>query len=440
MKQSELRQQLELAIPLAAQQLGLMLMGLVDTAILGRYSRDALGGGGVANALVFGISCVGMGIVMGLDALIPQALGARRPGEARWLLHDGLKVAIGVGVPLSILVAASPLLLPIAGVTPKVAHQAELYVWTRSFGVALFLVQVTLRAFLQAHHVTRPLIVAVVIGNVLNAVFDVILIFGWPALGVPEMGVVGAALATILVQFATVAVYAAATRGILRETERVARTTSSVRRIIRLGLPVGLQLGAEVGAFALAGVLAARMGELPVAGHQVAINLASLTFSIALGIGAAAAVRVGHAIGAGDHRLARARGNTGLATGTVVMSIGALVFLAIPAELAWLFTDDAEVVAAAVPMLRVAAVFQLSDGAQAIAAGALRGAGDTHAAFVANAIGHYAVGLPISLVAGFTLGMGATGLWWGLSAGLTATAIGLVLRFRHLTSRPIARA
>ena len=435
-------------MPLAAQQMGLMLLGVVDTAILGRYHVDALAGGGVANSLVFFVSCIGMGIVMGLDALIPQAIGAGRPGDTRYLLHDGLRTALWVGLPLSLVVAASPLILPVLEVEPAVAAQAELYVWTRSFGVALFLVQVTLRSFLQGHGVTRPLIIAVVVANLANVVFDWVLVFGddgladlgLPRIGLAPLGVVGAALATIIVQGVTVVVYLWAAREVLRGIERTPRPPRAVRRIFRLGLPVGLQFAAEVGVFALIALLAARMGRLPAAGHQVALNLASFTFAAALGIGAAVAVRVGHAVGAGDHRLAWRRGGLGLGLGFAVMSVGAIVFLAIPRELARLFTDDAAVIDAAVPLIRIAAVFQLSDGAQAIAAGALRGAGDTRAAFVANLIGHYGVGVGISLTLGFHLAMGAAGLWWGLSAGLTATAIALVIRFRHLTSRPIARA
>jgi multidrug resistance protein, MATE family len=445
---TELRAQLALAIPLAAQQMGLMLMGLVDTAVLGHYHRDALAGGGVANSLVFGVTCVGLGIAMGLETLLPQALGAGRRADTRWLLADGMRVAVAVGLLLSLVVAASPLILPVVGVQPAVARQAELYVWTRSFGVVLFLVQVTLRVFLQAHGVTRPLIVAVVIGNAVNVLLDWVLVFGdrgladlgLPTIGLPALGVVGAALATIAVQLVIVAIYAAAARTLLGGIPRGPRPPSAVRRILVLGVPVGLQLGAEVGAFALAALLAARIGELPAAGHQVAINLASFTFSMALGIGAAVAVRVGHAVGAGDHRLARARGGTALRMGLAVMSAGAALFLLVPAELAGLFTDDPEVIAAAVPMLRVAAIFQLSDGAQAIAAGALRGAGDTRATFIANLIGHYAVGLAVSLTCAFWLEMGAVGLWWGLSAGLTATAIGLLVRFRRLTARTIAPA
>jgi len=302
--------------------------------------------------------------------------------------------------------------------------------------------------FLQAHGVTRPLIAAVIAGNVVNALGDWILVFGdrglrdlgLPAIGLPPLGVIGAALATALVQLVTVLVYAWAVRVVLRELPRVPRPARHVRKILRLGVPVGMQLAAEVGAFAIASVLAGRLGQLPADSHTVALNLASFTFSIAIGIGAACAVRVGNAVGAGDHRLARRRGATGLGMGALVMTSSALAFLIIPAELARIVTDDEIVIAATVPLLRVAAVFQLSDGAQAIASGALRGAGDTHAAFLANLVGHYAIGLPIAIVCGFALDMGVTGLWWGLSAGLTATAIGLVVRFWRLTARAIAPA
>lgn len=416
------------------------MLGLVDTAVLGHYGRDALGGSGVGNSVVFFVSCLGMGIMMGLDALVPQALGAGRRGETRYLLHDGVRLALWVGLALSIVVAVSPLILAPAGVRPAIAREAELYIWTRAFGVSAFVVQVTLRSFLQAHGVTRPLIWGVVIGNVVNLVCDWALVFGVPQLGLPAMGVVGAAVATILVQIVTVIVYALAARQVLAGLPHVPRPPSAMRKIFRLGLPIGLQIGAEVGAFAMVAVVAAGISELSVAAHQVAINLASCSFSIAVGIGAAAAVRVGHAVGAGDHALARHRGRISLQLGAVAMAIGALAFLVIPAQLARLFTDDPDVVEAAVPMLRVAAVFQLSDGAQAILSGALRGAGDTRIPFLANVFGYYVVGVAVALVVTSGLDQGAVGLWWGLSAGLTATALGLYARFAWLTSRPIATA
>lgn len=430
-----------LALPLAAQQVGLQLMGAVDAVMLGHWRDTALAGAGVANGLLFTITCVGMGIVMGLDALVPQAIGAGEHDRTRGLLRDGLRVALGVGLPATLLVLASPLILPAFDVDPGVAYQAKIFVWARAFGVAPFLLQVALRAYLSAHGRTRPLIIAVIAGNVINAGLDYVLIFGVPALGIPEMGVVGAALATSTVQIATLGLYALAVRALHRNDRApAAPSPSAIRAIVTLGTPIGLQLLAEVGVFALAGVLAARIGRVPAAANSCAMQLASFTFSFALGIGAATAVRVGRAVGAGDTPGARREGMHGLALGGAVMSCSALVFVLAPGALARLFTDDPVVVASAVPLIQIAALFQLSDGAQAIAAGALRGAGDTRALFWANLVGHYTVGLTLSLALAFAAGLGAPGLWFGLSAGLTATAALLIARFRRVTRTTIARA
>ena len=214
-----------------------------------------------------------------------------------------------------------------------------------------------------------------------------------------------------------------------------ARPAPTPPRSSHYGLPVGGQISAEVGIFGVATVIAGRLGTLAAAGHGIALNLSSFTFSVSVGIGSAASVRVGHAAGAGDHALARRRGIIGFASGIAVMSTFALAFLAAPAALAAIFTDDTAVIAAAVPLLQIAALFQLSDGTQAIGAGALRGLGDTRATLVANLVGHYAIGLPISLSLAFAAGLGAPGLWWGLSAGLFVTAVALVVRFLRRTRK-----
>jgi MATE family multidrug resistance protein len=205
--------------------------------------------------------------------------------------------------------------------------------------------------------------------------------------------------------------------------------------IARYGGPVGGQLLAEVGIFGVATVLAAHMGKIPAGAHSIALGLSSLTFSVSLGIASATSVRVGHAIGANDLALARRRGLLGIALGLVVMAGFALMFLAVPRVLATALTDEVAVIAATMPLLQIAALFQLSDGTQAIAAGALRGRGDTRATLWANLLGHYLVGLPIMLGLGFGAHMGAPGLWWGLSVGLTATALFLVARFLRSTSQ-----
>lgn len=431
----ELRAQLGLALPLVAQQIGFQLMGNVDAALLGRYSDTALAAAGVGNNLLFAIISVGWGLVMGLDTVLPQAIGAGRHADARRALGAGLRLAIMAGLVCTLAVLATPEILTLAGVDPDVAREARVYIDLRAIGNVPFLMSIALRSYFAAHHVTRPLITAVVVGNLVNAGLDVLLIYGVGP--IPALGVAGAALATVTVQAATTALYFHSVRAIDRGEPRPASTRADVLQVLRYGLPVGGHLFAEIGIFTLATVLAAHMGKVPAAGHSIALMLSSFTFSVAMGIGAATSVRVGHAVGAGDRALARRRGVLGLYIGFAVMGTFAPLFLLAPRALAHLFTDDAVVIAATVPLLQIAALFQLSDGTQTIIAGALRGLGDTRVIFAGNVAGHYGIGLAVSLTLAFGLDLGAPGLWWGLSAGLTATAIYLVLRF---LSRTRARA
>jgi MATE family multidrug resistance protein len=439
----EVAAQVSLAVPLAAQQLGLVLMGLVDTAILGRYHPDAMAGAGVGNSLFFALTCIGLGVLLGLDPLLTQALGAGERWRTPRLVRDGVAVAIRLGAVLSLAIMATPLLLDVAGVEPAVADEARVFVYGRVPGVIPFLAQLAYRGALQAHGYTRPLVLAVVVGNLVNAALDLVLVFGVPAIGLPALGSIGSALATSLVTIATTIYFAAAVGLLVREAPPppagVDPARSSARDLLRVGAPIGLQLAAEVGAFAMASVLAGRLGKVPSAAHQIAIQLASTSFAIAMALGATAAIRVGLAVGAGDHRAARRAGLVTLGLGTAVMSSSALLFVAAPGLLAGLFGTTDVVLAAALPLIQIAAVFQLSDGAQAIGAGALRGAGDTRAAFLANLGGHYLLGVPIAIALGFGAALGAPGLWWGLTAGLTATAAALVGRFVWLTARPVAR-
>ncbi len=437
---SELRAQLVLAIPLALQQLGFQLMGTVDAAWLGRYDETALAAAGIGNNLLFAISAIGLGLVMGLDTVIPQAIGGGRYPEARRYLHAGLRLAVLAGLVCTLLVFATPLVLSVAGVASEVASDARVYVYLRALGIVPFLMSVALRSYLAAHNVTRPLIIAVMLGNLANAVLDVALIFGIPAIGLPPLGVIGAAIATVTVQIVIVFVYLASVRALDpdgpvgpleagAESPLPISTRTDLMTILRYGVPVAGQLFAEVGIFGVATVIAASMGTLPVAGHTIALNLSSFTFSVAVGIGAATSVRVGHAVGAKDLALARRRGLIGFGMGLAIMAAFAVMFVSAPRLLASVFSDDAAVIDAAVPLLMIAALFQLSDGAQAIGAGALRGLGDTRATLIGNLVGHYAIGLGISLGLGFGAGMGAPGLWLGLSAGLTVTALYLFARF-----------
>jgi len=438
---------LRLALPITAAQAGIALMGLVDTAVVGRLGAAALGAVGLANGIFLAVGIVGVGIVMGLDPLIAQAFGAADRPRTRALLWQGAWLSLLVSVVLAVPLAFAPLLIDVAHIEPEMARGARQFLWARLPGLFPLLLFSAFRAYLQAAAVVRPLLVATVIANVANFLLDLLLVFGgsslprWagPLRVVPAMGPAGSGLATSLCSVLQAAVLLAAVAR-LREREAPRRTPNrhDLAAATRIGVPVGLQMGAEVGIFAVVGVLAGRLGRMSIAAHQVAIALASFTFCAALGVGNAASVRVGWAIGARDRAAARRSGLVAFATGMSVMGLAALSFWLIPTQLALLLSDRADVIAASVPLLAVAAVFQISDGVQAVGAGVLRGAGDTRFAFFANVVGHYAIGLPVAVTLGVLWRGGVIGLWWGLCAGLTAVAVALLSRFLYLSSREIA--
>jgi MATE family multidrug resistance protein len=428
----ELRKLLRLAAPIAFTQAGYALMGLVDTAVVGRLGAAPLGAVGLANGLFFALAVVGLGVMLGLDPLFAQALGARDEQRARELIWQGLWLSGLVTLVLALPIAALPFLLEPAGIAPDMAHDARLFLWLRLPGLWPMLAFAALRSYLQAREQLRALIVATVVANAANLALDIVLVFG--KLGMPVLGAPGSGLATSICSLLQFAILAAAVRPGARRPPRAA----DLRKALAVGIPVGLQMGAEVGVFALVGLLAGRLGARSLAAHQIAISLASFTFCAAVGVGMAGTVRVGWAVGARDTPAARRAGLTAFAGGVGIMSIAALCFWVAPGALARMLTNQRDVISAAVPLLAVCAVFQLSDGIQGVGAGVLRGAGDTRFPFVANLIGHYAIGLPVALVLGLRLGQGVIGLWWGLCAGLTAVAVALLTRFLRLSSREIA--
>ncbi|HEY2744516.1 MAG TPA: MATE family efflux transporter [Polyangia bacterium] len=434
-RDGELAVLLRLAGPLILGYAGSQLMSMTDTAMVGRLGAVALAGVGIGNGVFFTVICFGLGCVAGIEAPIAQALGAGERLRARRLLWQGVRVAVGVSLPLVAIMTVLPSLLPSFGIDAATVVQVRAYLWARMLNVLPFLVFNAQRSYLQAGGVTRPIIVATAVGIVANAAGNWLLIYR-AGLGVAGAGIASTLASTLMVLVLAPAVSLVDTPA---DPDRRRLDRALVRTILRLGVPNGLQVVAEVGVFATVGVLAGRIGATSAAAHLVAITLASFTFCVTLGIGAATSVRVGVHVGAGDSAGARHAGLVGLGASATFMVASALSFFAFAPELAALLTDDRSVLAVAVPLLRVAAIFQLSDGLQATAAGALRGAGDPHAPLYANLVGHWVIGLPVAVALGFYAHRGATGLWWGLSLGLTAVAIGLIARFLWLSSRPIRR-
>ncbi|MDX2010430.1 MAG: MATE family efflux transporter [Myxococcaceae bacterium] len=430
----ELRALWRLALPLALAQAGQAAMGLVDTAVVGRLSPTAQAAAGLGNSLTFTILFFGMGVLFALDPLVSQAIGAKRPAEARTHYWTGVWLALVTSLVLLVPLLSLRPVLGLVGVQPAIAEGATDYVFWRLPGVAGQLLFVVARSYLQGLGRTRAIVVAMVVANVLNAGLDVLLVFG--AGPIPALGLEGAAIVTTVctwVQFGVLALaLGPAPEGVRRRPDVAALVLAA-----KVGIPVGAHLLAEGGVFGLAGLLAGRLGDASSAAHQVALTWASLTFCVAVGIGSAGSVRVGWGVGANDLPAARRAGLVAFASGAAFMACTALLFVVLPGPLARLLSPDEGVVAVASALFVVTAVFQVSDGIQGVGAGVLRGYGDTRFTFVANLVGHWLIGLPLSWWLGVRGGMGVVGLWWGLSAGLSAVAVAVFARFQWLSRRPV---
>jgi MATE family multidrug resistance protein len=430
----ELSQLLKLAGPIALTQAGYALMGLVDTAVVGRLGAAPLAAVGLANGLFFAVAVIGLGATMGLDPLFAQAFGANDERRAHELIWQGLWLSLFISLALSLPISALPFTLTPAGIPENVAGDARMFLWLRLPGLLPMLGFAALRAYLQGAQRIRALVLATVVANVANLLLDIALVYG--KAGLPALGAPGSALATSICSFLQFGILALDVKP--RSGVRRAPLLADLRKALSVGIPAGLQMGAEVSVFALVGVLAGRLGADSLAAHQVAIAWASFTFCAAVGVGMAGTVRVGRFIGARDTPGARRAGLLAFGTGACVMSLSAVAFWLAPEAITRVLSDRQEVIEASIPLLGVCAVFQLSDGIQGVGSGVLRGAGDTRFAFLANLLGHYLIGLPIAIWLGLYAGMGVIGLWWGLCAGLTAVAVALLTRFLRLSSREMA--
>lgn len=433
---SEVRALWKLALPLALAQAGQALMGLVDTAVLGRLSAAAQAGAGLGNSLTFTCSFFGMGVMFALDPLVSQAVGAGEMTKARTHYWQGVWLAVLTSVVVALPIAVLPFFLESFGIEPDIAGPARIFMWWRIPGVLGGLLFVAARSYLTGLGRVQVAFWAMLLANVANLLLDVVLVFG--AGPIPSLGVMGAAISTdtcMWLQFVVMLfAFGPSLPGVKRSFDGPA-----VWKAIKLGAPIGLHFIAESGVFSLVGLFATRFGAVPGAAHQVALNWGSVTFCVTAGIGSAAATRVGWSIGRGDAPGARRAGFTAFGSAVLFMVFASLLFIVFPEPLARLMTSDSDVVALTVALFFVLAVFQLSDGLQAVGAGALRGIGDTTFTFWANMVGHWCVGLPIAWFFGVNGTYGVVGLWWGLSAGLTFVALALVVRFERRTRGSISR-
>jgi len=427
---NDLEAMLRLAVPVVVVQVGMMLLGVVDTMVVGRLSSEALAAVALGHVMIVAVSSFGIGMLLALDPLVAQAVGAGDTVTVRRSVQRGLLIAFGLMVPSVLLLLPAEPILTFFRQPPEIVPVAANYIRICIPGLLPFYGFVVLRQSLQAMERMRPIVMTIIVVNLFNLFADWILVYGVGP--VPQLGPMGSAWATTaarILLFVVLFVVARKELGpLLNRLDREAFRSGPLWRLVRLGTPIGFQVQLEIIAFAVIALLMGGFGTVQMAAHQVAINLASLTFMVPLGVGSAAAVRVGQAIGAGDSDGARRAAAASLLIGTGFMSLMAAAFIGAPRLLATAYTSVNEVVVLAALLIPIAGYFQIFDGLQVVSAGVLRGAGDTRAPLVVNILGFWFIGLPTSLLLGFRLGFGPQGLWWGFVAGLGTVAVFLLAR------------
>ncbi len=426
---------LSLAGPVIAAEVGWLLMGVVDTVMVGPLGPAAIGAVGAGTILYMTVVMIGFGMLLALDTFVAQSFGAGRIDECHRWLFAGVQLAAVLSVVLSAAALGAVALLPFFGFHPDVLGQLTPYMTHVVWSTPPLLAYVVFRRYLQAMSIVRPIMVALVLANLANVAANWILIYG--RFGVPPLGVVGAAYATVSSRL-VLALFLLAVI-VYRERERPSGLHDvpfvldggRIRRLVHLGWPAAGQILLEVGIFAAASALAATIAPAAAAAHQIVLNIVGLVFMIPYGLGTAAAVRVGQAVGRRDAVGVQAGGWTALALATAVMAVSAVLFIAAPRPLLSGFTTDTGVIEVGVGLFLVAAVFQLFDGVQTVTTGALRGLGNTQTPMVVNLIGHWAIGLPVAYVLCFHRGWGVQGLWAGLALGLILIGSTLLAVWRH---------
>jgi MATE family, multidrug efflux pump len=419
---TELRAMLTLAWPVIVAEMGWMVMGIVDTIMVGPLGPAAIGAVGAGSILYMALMMVGFGTLFALDTFVAQSYGAGRIDECHRWLFAGSQLAVVMTVVLSALAVGGLWLLPAFEFHPEVLGQIEPYMTHLVWSTPALMAYVVFRRYLQAMDAVRPVMVALIVANLVNIATNWVLIFG--RLGLPALGVVGAAYATVVSRTA-LALFL-----FLVILHREHRRPSGLHdvpfvvdlprmwAIVRLGVPAAAQIVLEVGVFAAVSALAGRITPLAAAAHQIVLNIAGFFFMVPLGLGTAAAVRVGQAIGRRDHEGARRAGWAALGLSLGCAMTFATLYVTVPGLLLGLFTTDKSVLAVGATLLLLCALFQPFDGFQTVATGALRGVGDTRTPMYANLVGHWLIGLPVGYLLCFGRGWGVVGLWTGLTVGL----------------------
>jgi len=443
---AEMRPTLRLALPLVLAEIGWMTMGIVDTVMVGHLpdSANAIGAVSISSSIFNVVAFFGGGLLIGLDTLVAQAFGAGQREDCHRSLINGIYLSVVMTPLLMAPVWFFGPLLQALHIAPSVASLAVPYMKALAIGLFPLMLYFAVRRCIQAMNMVRPVAFALVTANLINLLFNWVLIYGkW---GAPAMGVVGSGWSTALARLYMALVLV----GYLLWYDRRHRTEllktpvnidfTRIRRLIILGLPAATQITLEISVFALTAALIGRLGAVPLAAHQIALNTVAFTYMVPLGISSAAAVRVGQALGRKDPRGAADAGDTAIFVGAAFMLAASVLLLVFPRPIARMYTPDEAVIRTTIFLLAAGAAFQLFDGLQTVATGALRGAGDTRTPMLCHFTAYWVIGLPLGAWLCFSRHWGAFGLWAGLSLALILIGIVLLLAWRRTVRNLVAES
>jgi len=433
---------ISLAVPVVLSELGWMAQGVVDTIMVGRLGPAAIGTVALGNAVCYTPSLFGVGLMLGLDTLVAQAYGREDHDDCHRWLAQGVYLACIAAIPIMAAIWLASFFFVRAGIAPAVAVPAGPYTRLLLLGTLPLLIYGAARRYLQGVGQVRVITVTYLLANLVNWFGDWVLIYG--KLGMPALGVNGSAISTAAARVTMAVVLL----GFAWRYERkrghplfkhwAGPQMARLKKLTRLGAPAAGQILLEVGAWNLATFCAGYLTPVALATHQIVLNYASITYMVPLGISAAAAVSVGHAVGAGDMARARRAGWLALGLGTSFMLLAAVAFVLWPKPLIELYTRDARVLAVGPALLGIVAAFEIFDGIQTVSTGALRGLGETRAPMLANLVGYWVLGLPLGFFLCFGLHLGIYGLWIGLTVALVVIALAVLARWRRDAKRQLS--
>ena len=434
---THIRKTFLIAYPVMLSQLGHILVGVADSIMVGELGTEPLAAVSLANSLFALVLMFGIGLSIAITPLVAAADGEGNTSQIAQVFQHGLVINAVAGFVFCALVIGGGYLLPFMNQPETVVQLTIPYLNLLAFSMIPFMVFQTFRQFAEGLSFTRTAMLITLSANGVNIGLNYLLIYGYA--GFPELGLNGAGIATLIARIIMAIVM---TAYVLRAHWFPATVKASFQirhvlliRMLKIGVPTGLQYIFEVGAFSFASIMMGWLGATALAAHQIALNLSAISYMVATGLAAAATVRIGNQLGQKDIPNLRRVGFSALLMGVALMSFSALAFITLNHWLPSLYIDEVPVIELAASLLIIAAFFQISDGCQAVGLGILRGMADVKIPTIITLIAYWIIGLPCGYGLAFGLGWGPQGVWVGLLLSLTLAAVSLFIRFQRISKR-----